>query len=58
LYRAAEKTKNLKFVKLILLHGAVANPTFSPVGEAILGRAKLELAGKSKRLKALLEYKG
>jgi hypothetical protein len=58
LYRAIEKTKNLKLVKLLLLYGAVVNPALSSEGEVFLARAKLELSEKSKRLKALLEYKG
>jgi hypothetical protein len=56
LYIAAEKTKNLPLVKLLLLHGAVVHPALSRAGEAVLARAKLELVEKSKRLKALLEY--
>ncbi len=53
---AIEKTKNLRLVKLLLLHGAVAHPALSTNGEALLKRAKIELVEKSKRIKALLEY--
>lgn len=56
LYNVAERTKNLKLVKLLLLHNAAINPPLSPEGEAFIARAKLELAEKAKRVKALLSY--
>lgn len=58
LYLAIEKTRNLRLVKLLLLKNAVVNPALSPDGEVFLAHAKHELEEKSKKIKALFDYKG